>query len=74
MTVTCKLITADGTAIGKLNLEDTPPLGYTIECEGKEYRIKAGKLLKFDTGAEIKNHVIDGLLLTVELVEEKANA
>ena len=65
----CQLRTADKKDVGTINLEGMPPLGYSVEFNGNEYRIKAGCLLKQNATAEIQHHVIDGLILTVELVE-----
>ena len=70
MTLFCKLVLADGTEVGKVNTLTALPTNYTISHGGKVYRIKAGQLLEPEPG----HHVADGLLLTVEDIEEKGKA
>ena len=62
MTVFCKLILADKTPVGTINLACALPESFTLPCKGKLYRIITGQVLEPEEGA----HVADGLLLTVE--------
>ena len=70
MTLFCKLVLADNTPVGTINLVCALPESFTIPCNGKLYRVTSGRVLEPEPG----HHVADGLLLTVEEIEEKGKS
>ena len=63
----CKLVLADGSPVGTINIPSFLTKDFAIAKNGKSYRIVSGRLLEPEPG----EHVSDRLLLTVKEIREK---